>query len=177
MNFIIAQVIGIVTAIIAIGCVQFKDERVILLGNCVSNILTATTCILLGGLAGAWICLVASVQTLLVFLINKKDVETARKGRRIIFIVFNIIYIVGTIITFQGWVDLAVLGCALLYTTSIIQENSSKMRTVIIGNLVLWVIYDFAIGAYTNMITHGMSLISTLTAKLRLDKKNKSCDR
>lgn len=171
MEFFIAQIIGIVTAVVAIGCVQFKDERVILLGNFVSNILTAATCLLLGGLAGAWICMAASVQTLIVYFINKKELETARKGRRMVVVVFGIIYIAGTIITFQSWPDLAVLGCALLYTSTIVQENSAKMRTVVTGNLVLWLIYDFVIGAYTNMITHGMTLVSTLTAKIRLDRK------
>jgi len=52
-----------------------------------------------------------------------------------------------------------------------VQENSSRMRSVITGNLLLWIIYDFFIGAYTNIITHGMALISTITAKIRLDRK------
>lgn len=173
MNFIIAQIIGIVTAVITIGCVQFKNEKILLIGYFLSNVLTATNCALLGGLAGAWICMVAAVQTLIVYFVNKKEPETARKGRRIVALVFVIIYIIGTIIAFQGWPDLVVLGCAMLYTTTIVQENSSRMRTATAGNMVLWIIYDITIGAYTNIITHALTLISTLTAKWRLDRKKK----
>lgn len=171
MTFLIAQIIGVVTAIIAIGCVQFKNEKILLIGYFLSNILTATSCGLLGGLAGAWICLVAAVQTLIVYFVNKKDLETARKGRRIVAAVFAVIYIVGTIITFSNWPDIVVCVCALLYTTTVVQENSGRMRTATAFNMALWIIYDITIGAYTNIITHALTLVSTLTAKIRLDRK------
>lgn len=174
MGFVIAQIIGIVTAVITIGCVQFKDERILLIGYFLTNILTGTSCLLLGGLAGAWICLVAAGQTLIVYFVNKKEPEAARKGRRIVAIVFVIIYIAGTILTFQSWPDLVVLGCAMLYTSTIIQENSGRMRTATAANMVLWIIYDITIGAYTNIITHALTLGSTLIAKVRLDRKKKA---
>ena len=171
MTFLIAQIIGVITAIIAIGCVQFKNEKILLLGYFFSNILTATSCALLGGLAGAWICLVAAVQTLIVYFVNKRDLEAARKGRRVVAAVFAVIYIVGTILTFSSWPDIVVCVCALLYTTTVVQENSSRMRTATAFNMALWIVYDITIGAYTNIITHALTLVSTLTAKIRLDRK------
>lgn len=173
MNFIIAQVIGVITAIIAIGCVHFKNEKVLLIGYFLSNVLTAASCGLLGGLAGAWICMVAAVQTLIVYFVNKKELEAARKGRRIVAGVFGAIYIVGTIITFSSWPDIVVCVCALLYTTTVVQENSSRMRTATAFNMALWIVYDITIGAYTNVITHALTLVSALTAKLRLDRRKK----
>ena len=38
-------------------------------------------------------------------------------------------------------------------------------------NMILWIIYDLALGAYANMITHCLTIISFITAKLRLDRK------
>jgi len=171
MNFLIAQIVGIITTIIAIACVQFKNKTFILIGQFISNLLVATSCFLLGGFSGAWICTIAAVQTLFLFFVNQRGPEAALKGRLIIFIVFNIIYILGTIFTYKNWLDIIVLICAILFNTSMVQENSSRMRSVITGSLLLWIIYDFFIGAYTNIITHGMALISTITAKIRLDRK------
>ena len=37
-------------------------------------------------------------------------------------------------------------------------------------SMSLWVIFDIAVGAYTNVITHGSTIASILGAKLRLDR-------
>lgn len=170
MQFIIAQILGLVVAFISLGCVQFKSEKIILIGQFLSNFLTGISCALLGGLAGAWICILASVQTLIISFIGKNDKGNAQTKKNIVSLIFALAYIAGTLLTYQSWADFVVCICAMLFTLTIIQENSGKMRTVMIFNMALWVIYDFSIGAYTNIITHGSTMISVITAKLRLDK-------
>lgn len=39
--------------------------------------------------------------------------------------------------------------------------------------MILWLIYDLALGAFANMITHGLTLVSLVTAKIRLDRNHK----
>ena len=45
------------------------------------------------------------------------------------------------------------------------------MRNVMLVSMSLWVIFDIAVGGYTNIITHASTIVSILTAKLRLDRK------
>ena len=172
MNFIIAQFVGILGGIVSVGCVQFKNERILLGGQFLGNALLALNLGLLGSLSGAWICILASIQTLIIYCINKNCKESAYKNKVIVSILFAAAYLVGTIFTYRVWSDIIVCICAFLYTLTIFQKDSGKMRTVLIINMCLWVFYDFMVGAYTNILSHGFTLLSAATAKLRLDKKH-----
>ena len=169
MSYILAQVIGVLVAIISLSYVQFKDKRFILAGQFLNNVLCGVSWALLGGLAGAWICLLASVQILTVYFVGK-----AQEGRKLmVTAIFAAAYITGTCIAFKGWPDLVVCTCAMLFSLSIIQRNASRMRSVMICNMILWLIYDLPLGAFANMITHGLTLVSLVTAKIRLDRNHK----
>ena len=88
MNFIIAQIVGILVGIISLGCVQFKDERILLWGQFLGNALLALNLGLLGSLSGAWICILASIQTLIIYYVNKKFGESAYKNKVIVSAIF-----------------------------------------------------------------------------------------
>lgn len=169
MNFIIGQIISIVALIIAVVIAQFKDVKHILIGEIVSNLSVALSFVFLGGLSGAWICIVAAIQTLIIYFANKHNL--AQNKRNILTIVFAIAYVVGTIIVYQGWSDIISCACALLYIMAIIQTDSAKYRWFMAANSLLWVIYDFNAAAYVNIVTHGMLLVSLIVAKIRLDWK------
>ena len=61
-------------------------------------------------------------------------------------------------------------------TATIAQEDAGKMRNVMLVSMSLWVIFDIAVGAYTNIITHGSTIVSLITAKIRLDREKKEQD-
>ena len=86
-------------------------------------------------------------------------------------VVFSIAYIVGSVLTYTQWPDIISCICALLFVLTIAQENASGMRNVMLVSMSLWIIFDISVGAYTNIITHGSTILSILTAKARLDKK------
>ena len=73
MEFYLAQGISVLTGIVAVVMMQFKDMRKILIGQILANLLTASTYFLLGGFSGAGICLIAIVQTVTMFLYNLKE--------------------------------------------------------------------------------------------------------
>ena len=173
MEFWIAQIVGIITTVVALVSVQFKDEKIILLGEIIANFTTAISFGLLGGLSGAWVCVLAAFQSTILFVLNKSRSPKRKMGKYIVSVVFAIAYIIGSIITYSIWQDIIVCVCALIYTYAVMQDTSKNMRTVIGVNMLLWIIYDLIIGAYTNMITHLLSALSVLTAKFRLDRKKK----
>lgn len=171
MNYILAQVIGVIVAVISLSCVQFKDKRFILAGQFFNNFLFGVSWALLGGLSGAWICLLASVQLLILHFVDKSQPQVVFRRKLIVTAIFASAYITGTCIVYKGWPDIVVCTCAMLFSLSIIQRNASRMRSVMFCNTILWIIYDLALGAYANMITHCLTIISLITAKLRLDRK------
>ena len=54
---------------------------------------------------------------------------------------------------------------------TIAQEDASKMRNVMLVSMCLWVFFDISVGAYTNIVTHASTIVSIITAKMRLDKQ------
>ena len=172
MNFIIAQIISIIALIISIVIVQFKDVKHILLGEIASNLTIALSFAFLGGLSGAWICIVASIQTLIIYFANKHNVEPKKKD--ILTISFAVVYIIGTIIVYQNWGDIVSCACSLLYIMAIIQTKPQKYRFYMSANSILWIIYDILTAAYVNIITHGLLLISLFIAMFLAQKKEQN---
>ena len=172
MDFWFAQIVGIITTVVALVSVQFKDEKIILLGEIIANFLSAVSFGLLGGLSGAWVCVLAAFQSTLMFFLNKSTHPKRKTWKYLISGGCAIVYLIGNIITYTSWPDIIVCICAFIYTYAVMQDTSKNMRTVIGTNMLLWIIYDLIIGAYTTMITHLLSALSIATAKLRLDRKN-----
>ena len=154
----------------ALLCVQAKEAKMILLGQFVCNLLSAACYGLLGSFSGAWVCILATVHTLMISLVNRNEPAQRQKRVRIISVLFSAAYILGTIWTYSSWPDVITGICALLFVMTISQEKAGKMRSVMILSMSLWVVFDIAVGAYTNVITHGSTIVSILSAKVRLDR-------
>lgn len=171
MNFLMAQAMGILSTIAAVCCVQSRTAKFILLGQFLANAFSGISYGLLGSLSGAWVCLLAAVHSVLISLVNRKQPDVRDKMVLVISIVFSAAYVAGSFLTYAQWPDLISCVCALLFVVTIAQQDAGKMRNVMLLSMSLWVIFDIAMGAYTNIITHGSTILSILTAKFRLDRK------
>ena len=171
MYFLIAQAMGIFSTVAAIFCVQARTAGGVLLGQFLANAFSGLSYGLLGSLSGAWVCLLAAVHSVLVSLANKQEDQRRNKMVRIISVVFSVAYVIGSVVTYARWTDVISCICALLFVMTVAQKNAGKMRNVMLVSMTLWVIFDIAVGAYTNIITHGSTIVSLLTAKIRLDRQ------
>lgn len=172
VSFVIGQVISAVALVISVVIVQFKDVRKILAGEIASNLAVAVSFAFLGGASGAWICIVAAVQTLVIFLLKAKPED---KRRDTFFaLLFAVIYVIGTAFVYKGWEDIVSCTCAILYVGAILQTDAKKYRWFMAFNSGLWIFYDIVTHAYVNVITHGMLLISLIIAMVRYADKKKA---
>ena len=169
--FLLAQIFGIFSTFAAILCVQARTAGGVLLGQILANGFSGLSYGLLGSLSGAWVCILASVHSVLISFIRKLDESRRNKLLLLVSVVFAIAYVVGSIVTFTRWPDAISCVCALLFVLTIAQEDASKMRNVMLISMSLWVFFDISVGAYTNIITHASTIVSIITAKIRLDKK------
>ncbi len=170
MAFIIAQTIGLAATVISIVSAQLKKIYWILFFEFVANMLVTLNYVLLGGMSGGYVCLVASVQTAVscIYIYRKISVP---KG---VTAVFFGLYILVSVYTYSTPVDILACLCAITFALSIVQTKSSAYRIFIGINSLLWILYDIIVLAYTMIITHGLLLISVIIAILRHDiKKNK----
>ena len=168
-SFIIGQIISVIALIISVVIVQFKEVKHILLGEIASNLSVALSFLFLGGMSGAWICIVAAVQSVIIYFLNKYNASNVI--RNILTGVFALVYIAGTMLVYQSWIDIISCVCAMLYLMAILQKDGARYRWYMTANSLLWVIYDVMTLAFVNVITHGMLLVSLVIAMLRLDRK------
>ena len=171
MNFAIAQVMGILSTVAAVFCCQARTAGGVLLGQFLANGFSGLSYGLLGSLSGAWVCLLAAVHSVLITMVNKKEAQQRNIIVKIISVIFAVAYVVGSAVTYTRWSDVISCICALLFVVTIAQKEAGKMRNVMLVSMTLWVIFDIAVGAYTNIITHGSTIVSLITAKIRLDRQ------
>ena len=169
--FLVAQILGILSTVAAIMCVQARSSRGVLLGQILANGFSGLSYALLGSLSGAWVCILAAVHSVLISFLRKLDISVRNKWILLFSVVFAVAYLVGSVITYTRWPDAISCICALLFVLTIAQEDASGMRNVMLVSMCLWVIFDISVCAYTNIITHGSTIASILAAKFRLDRK------
>lgn len=170
MSFIIGQIISVFSLVISLVITQFKNVKYVLLGEIAANITIALSYIFLGGLSGGWVCIVATIQTIIVYLANTQDIPESK--RRLLPLVFAAVYMASTIIVYQSWRDIISCSCAILYILAIIQKSTKKYRQFMVTNSLMWILYDISTNAYVNLLTHGLMLVSLFIAIIRLDRKN-----
>ena len=165
LTFILAQVAGILTMICAILSVQLRDIRKILIGAIISNLLTVANYALLGSFSGAWVCVLATAQTICIYFYTRRGAKFPWR--------INLLFMLGytglAALSFRGAIDLLPWACALLYAMEVAQEDSKHYRRFALLNSALWLVYDLCSQAYTMSLTHTFLVISIITAMIRLD--------
>ena len=170
-TFVLAQALGLINTGVSLVMMQFKNARTILIFQIMSTLLISGNFLLLGGLSGAWICIVGAVQSAAMYFFDcycKKDVE---KKRKILLVFFLAAYITGTIVVYKSWHDIVSGICAVLFVFSIVQKEARHMRSFSLANCCCWLLYAVFTLAYTIILTHIAINISILVAKYRLDRK------
>lgn len=172
LSFIMAQVFGLLTALVSIYTVQLKDMKPILLLNVLCNVLSVVTFYFAGGMSGAWVCLIAIIQSLWIY-------DYTRQGRSFpvwLNYIFIALYSGAILFTMKYAYDLLPGLAAIMYALGAVQKDSGKYRLFILVNSLSWIVFDLFTGAYTMIITHGLILVSILVAMIRLDRKRTAVD-
>lgn len=175
MEFYLAQGVSVITAIIAVFMMQLKNLKWILLCQLTANLLTALSYLLLGGLSGAGISIIAIVQSFLMFLYNQKN----KKPSLIILVIFILAYVGCSIVYYKSFIDVFPAIAAICFAVSISVPTAFLSRVWFSFSPISWVVYDVATMAYGNLIIHSVVFISTAVALIRIDgifklKKKKS---
>lgn len=165
--FIAAQITGFFVTIVSVFSMQFKKMAHLVAAQMIANLLLMLNYLLLGGFSGAGVAIIATVQSIVVTILNTKKIKVPA----FITIGFMLIFFICSIFTYKGILDITVMIAAQLFALAIVQEKSSVCRKLSLGNSFLWVIYDIGTGAYTTILTHGLLIVSTFIAIIRHDIK------
>lgn len=165
--FIAAQICGILVIIFHVLSMQMKDKKNIILMFILINFFSAINFILLKSVSGALICAFAVMQV----LINKYFENKMNRVPNIVVGSYIVISIIIGVASFKIFVDIIPTICSILYSITIIQSKEKNIRLLSLVNIVLWVAFDLAYGAYTTVISDFITVVSTLIGIYRFDYK------
>lgn len=169
MEFVFSQICGFVVFIFAVVSLQLKNIKGALICQLLCNGLGAISYILLDGISGCGVFLVAALQSLVYFIFRAKD----KKAPLFVAIAFILAFITCSVLTYKTPVDLIAGVAALTCALALVQEKAFVYRIFILANGIIWILYDLNVGAYTMVITHAATSLSAGIGIVRLDLKKK----
>ena len=166
--FWIAQGISVFTGVLAIIMMQMKNMKTILVFQIAVNLTASLNYLLLGGDSGAFISLLAIIQSIVMFIFNVRK----KKPHIAIVIAFALCYVsISTynIIASREFIGILPALAAICFCIGLVQEKPSVFRIWGALNPSCWLVYDLMTESYVMFCVHLAILISSIVAMIRVD--------
>lgn len=155
VNFILAQVLGVVTTLIMCLCYTVKSKKTFLLLGFTGDIIYGTTFLFVGSLSAGIIALISCVQGLFLYFLSKKN----KRPPKIIALVFITAFIIVGIKTMESYWDIIPMFNYSLFTFALYLDNVKAIKFMYIIPNALQTIYDFIVMAYASALEDGFEAI------------------
>lgn len=170
MEFIIAQVLGFISLVIMVICVQFKQKSKIVIFNTMANFINAAQYFLLGALTGGIISLLNALRCIVFYFYTRKGL----KPSLIVLIIFEITAVVSGAIGWQSWWSIVPIIASVLFTYALWQENIIVIKIFSGVAGLSWSIYDIVVKAFMGAIQQFAQFVSAMIAIILLKRKPKN---
>ncbi len=171
-NWIISQIIGILTSATVIVIMQMKNIKTILLLGVVCNTLGGLSLLFAGGISGGAVYAAAIIQSAVYFVFRTKGKEPPKW----LAVFFVLLFVGCSASTYSRPEDIIACVAALTCALSLVQERPFIFRSLMFVNGILWCFYDVSVAAYTMIISHLITSASAMIGMIRLDFKKKSAN-
>lgn len=159
------QLIGLLAFCMLVLSFYRKDAKSILMFQSTANFAYAIHYFLLGAISGAYISLISILRNILLLI--------AKKNKILIAFLIVILYIVITVLFYEGIHSILPMAANSIYIIAILKDNKmSLLKGQLIGS-VLWFTYGASVSSYVEMIAQVILAISVITQikKLNCDVK------
>ena len=166
--FLLAQSISILTGLITIASMQFKNMTLILLFQVFGNLLASTNYLLLDGGSGAVVSLIGVACTVVMFFYNRKNIKPHLAVALLFMAAFSACSAYNVIVI-HDLMELfpAVAACTLV--VGLVQTKPFYFRIFGALSPLFWLPYDFYTASYVIFLVHLGILISSVVGMIRLD--------
>lgn len=169
-----AQLCSGISLMLNFASYQFKTKEKILSVLIPANIFYLLSFLFLGSFSGVITVAIATIRTAVFFLYEKKS-------KPIPIFAFFVFIFINTILGFVFWEGfvslLPILGVNVL-TYALFQKNENILKYLVIMYCVLFIIFNFFVGGYINILLESVSLSSAaiyiIRKNLNFLQKNKT---
>ena len=178
---ITAQAIGILAMMANILSFQFKRKRNIIFAQLIGSALFAANMLLLGAMMGCILNILGIIRG--IVYINKDKLRVPIQAVNILFILFYVLSYV-LVFTVLGKAHtvlnlvveiLPIIGMSAM-TLGLAGRNARTIRIVCFINSPCWLIYNLICFSIGGILCEIFSIISAISAYLRLDLKHKNIE-
>jgi len=173
MGFIISQILGVIITILAVISTQVTSIKWILIIGITTNTLSGINYLIQGGSSALWVCVIAAVQSVVMYFVNQMEMEKRKKGEKWVFGIFLTLYFISFFATLQSWADIIPLVCALLFMMAVLQKDALHYKYWIIFNPMCWIAYELYVRTYTMILLRITLIVSTSISIYLIRKKQK----
>ncbi len=171
---IVAFVVGIIAFIFYILSVQQSNKEKLLKFQIIANIFYAVQYMLLGVYVAALMNFVSVARLTTFYRYNKNDKNIPVYS----LIIFTILILAVGLSRFDKnvigalaiFINLIPIAITLLYTFSTWKNNMKVIRYVFTVSALLWMIYNFSVGAYASLLGNIFELSSGIVSIFRYRK-------
>jgi len=157
------QLIGLLGFCILVLSFYKRETVKILTYQITSNFAYTVHYFLLGGLSGAFCSLIGIIRNIVLIKL---------KNSKLIIPIFILLYLIVTILFFEGIYSLFPMIANSTYLIMITYKEKRKLLIGAIISSVLWILYSAFVSSYVSIITESILLISNTVQLIKIKKVN-----
>ena len=167
---IYAQVIGFIALSFMCLSYQKNNKKDFLFIQILANIFYGLQYFLLNAISALASNIVSIIKTIVFFKFEKNNKTIPVT----VLLIFEILILISGIVTYKDIFSIIPIFIACIYTYGTWQKNLKLTYSIGIISAILWIFYNFIVGAYVALIGSFIELFSSIIGIIKLFKTNLS---
>ena len=168
-NFILVQILGIITLILFVVSLQQRKKETFLLLQIAGTLLFVVQYILTNRITGAILFTIVVIRGVVFYFYKKKDL----KPSLVILIIFQAALLISTYFSWESIISIIPYLATVVKTWGAWQDDMKWLRRASMVCQIFMIIYNIYATMYTGALTELCALASTAVAMWRYDfRKN-----
>ena len=168
MDFLV-QVLGLCAMIAWVSSIQLKKKSHILELQIIASLFYAVHYGMLSAMSAVVVTIISIARLLTIYLIERKGKEVPLY----VLVIFILILVIAGVMTYEGPISMLPIIITMIYTYSTWQKDTKVIRGLFLVTGMLWITYNFSVGAYLLMIGNSLEVISSIISFFRYHRKEK----
>lgn len=164
--FILAQILGFLAIIAWVVGILQKDKYSILMCQIVANSIYALEYFFLNVIAAGLMNLSSVFRCIIFFSYEKKNKKVPLS---ILLIFIIIILIIGIFTTYNNLLNFIPVIITVIYAYTLWQNNMLVTRLSFIITAIIWIYYNYSVGAYISIFGNILEIISGIISILKFN--------
>lgn len=160
---ILAQILALFAILFWVISILLKNKKNILLMQVIANGIYGIEYLLLGAFSAASMNFLSFLRLLVYYFYTSLNIKMPKW---ILFVFIALVLLFG-IITYDGLISLLPIIITVLYTYAFWQNNLNVARIIYIVAAIIWIYYNYEVGAYVGIIGNALEITTGLISLIK----------